>query len=390
LSLIVFYISGLYNRTIHVSRAAIPGTVIRAQIVNAVIAIAIFYFMPGFDVTPKVNLFIYLLLSTIFVILWRLNTHPLLSLRRKRPALVIGSGREAEELVREMARNPRLGLYCRERISPDDLSVKLLESLEGGHDGFQYLVADLDDSRVEAVLPELYRRFFGKVNIIDLHELYEEIFDCIPLSRMDHTWIMSTVSSLSPKTYDIVKRVIDIILGLVVGAAACVAYPFVTLAIKLEDGGPVFISQERIGRNGAPIRIYKYRSMQRNESDKWVAESTNRITKVGRFIRKSRIDELPQALAILKGDMSLIGPRADVSGLASRLGQEIPYYAVRTIIAPGLTGWAQINQEKPPQSVEETKRRLSYDLFYITHRSLGLDLRITLRTLKTLVSRVGM
>ena len=130
--------------------------------------------------------------------------------------------------------------------------------------------------------------------------------------------------------------------------------------------------------------------MQRNEPGKWLSESDNRVTRVGRFLRKTRIDELPQALAVLKGDMSLIGPRADIAGLAERLEAEIPYYSVRNIIKPGLTGWAQINQEKPPQSLEETKIRLSYDLYYIKHRSLGLDLRIILRTLKTLASRVGM
>jgi lipopolysaccharide/colanic/teichoic acid biosynthesis glycosyltransferase len=391
LSLVVFYISGLYSRSIHVARSSLPGIILSSQIANGLIAVILFYFIPSFSVTPKVNLFIYLLLSSAFIILWRLNTYPIMSLRRKNPALVIGSSAETAELVQEMSRNPRIGLYCREQIRPEDLSTKLMQAMEGDRDRFQYVVADLDDPNVEAVLPELYNRFFGKATIIDLHELYEDIFDLIPLSRMNHGWIMSQVSLSSPKAYDAVKRGIDIILAIIVGIAACVSYPFVALAIKLEDRGPVFIVQERVGKNGKPIHIYKFRSMQRNESDKWVAEgSNNHVTRVGRFIRKTRIDELPQALSVLKGDMSLIGPRSDVKGLAERLQKEIPYYTVRTIIAPGLTGWAQINQEKPPQSVEETKRRLSYDLYYITHRSLGLDLQITLRTLKTLLSRVGM
>ncbi len=395
LSLVVFYIAGLYSRVIHVARSSVPGTIIGAQVSNGLIAVILFYFIPSFSVTPKVNLFIYLFLSSVFIILWRLNTHSLMSLRRKNPALVIGASAETEELVQEMSRNSRIGLYCREKISPEELSTKLaqvMQGMENNHHDFQYIVADLDDIRVEAVLPELYRRFFGKATIIDLHELYENVFDLIPLSRMNHAWIMTQVSLSSPRAYDAMKRAVDIVLSLVVGVVACIAYPFVAVAIKLEDHGPVFISQERVGKNGKPIRIYKFRSMQRNESDKWVAEggSTNRVTKVGHFIRRTRIDELPQALAILKGHMSLIGPRADVIGLADRLQKEIPYYTVRTIIAPGLTGWAQINQQKPPQSVEETRRRLSYDLYYITHRSLGLDLQITLRTLKTLLSRVGM
>jgi lipopolysaccharide/colanic/teichoic acid biosynthesis glycosyltransferase len=122
----------------------------------------------------------------------------------------------------------------------------------------------------------------------------------------------------------------------------------------------------------------------------WLPVSENKVTRIGHFLRKSRIDELPQALSIIKGDMSLIGPRADIIDLGKRLAGEIPYYSIRTVVTPGLTGWAQINQEKPPQSVEETKTRLTYDLFYIKHRSVMLDFVITLRTLKTILSREGM
>ncbi|MES2216593.1 MAG: sugar transferase, partial [Patescibacteria group bacterium] len=165
---------------------------------------------------------------------------------------------------------------------------------------------------------------------------------------------------------------------------------FVAIAVKLEDGGSVYVSQERIGRNNKVFRMYKFRSMERSDQGVWLPESGNKVTKVGHFIRKTRIDELPQALAIIKGDMSLIGPRADIIDLGKKLEKEIPYYSIRTIGSPGLTGWAQINQEKPPQSVAETKERLSYDLFYIKHRSLTLDFIIVLRTLRTILSREGM
>jgi len=391
-SLVAFYITGLYGRAIHLTRSALPGMIIRAQVGNGVVAVILLYFIPTFIVTPRINLFIYLALSTIFIILWRLNTYSLLSLRKKSPAFVIGSSTEADELISEMDHNPRLGLYCRDRIDPTGSLDKLFQSMEQGDGEFQYVVADMDDPKTESVLPELYRRFFAKARIIDLHELYEEVFDRIPLSRMDHAWIMSAVSSTSPGIYDFLKRAFDFLLSLVVVVVAAIAYPFVALAVKIEDRGPVLISQERVGKNGERIKIYKFRSMQRNDSDKWVNESgasDNKVTRVGRFIRATRIDELPQAIAVLRGDMSLIGPRADVAGLAERLEKEIPYYQVRTMIAPGLTGWAQVSQDKPPQNVEETKLRLSYDLYYITHRSFGLDVMITLRTMRTLLSRFG-
>ncbi len=388
-SVVVFYISGLYGRMISISRSSIPGSIIKSQIANGLVAVALFYFVPSFSVTPKVNLFIYLGLSICLLIIWRIATYRLFSLRRKYPALVIGTGVEVDELVREMSSSQRIGMYCAAQVDPRDTSA-LASAIESRTSTFQYIIANVDDPHFEAVLPELYKRFFKQANIIDLHELYEEVFDRIPLSRMNYAWIMTHVSSVSPKFYDAVKRGIDIILGIIVGIAACVVYPFVAIAIKLEDKGPVFITQERIGKNNKLIKIIKFRSMTRSDNGKWLPESENKVTRVGLFIRKSRIDELPQALAILKGDISLIGPRTDIIDLGKRLEDAIPYYMVRTVIKPGLTGWAQINQEKPPQSVEETKIRLSYDLYYIKHRSLGLDVRIILRTIKTVLSRAGM
>jgi len=132
--------------------------------------------------------------------------------------------------------------------------------------------------------------------------------------------------------------------------------------------------------------------MNRTDGGRWVAEADNdnKVTRVGYFLRKSRIDELPQVWSVLKGDLSLIGPRWDIKGLKDTLEKQIPYYGIRTIVKPGLSGWAQVNQEKPPQSLEETKARLSYDLYYIKNRSLGLDIQIALKTIKTLLSLVGM
>ena len=131
--------------------------------------------------------------------------------------------------------------------------------------------------------------------------------------------------------------------------------------------------------------------MTGNKDGVWIGEEgALKVTKVGSFLRKSRIDELPQILSILKGDSSLVGPRADLKGLSERLIEEIPYYEARYIVKPGLSGWAQVTQEGlPPQSVDETKLRLSYDLYYIKHRSIWLDIIIALKTIKTLSMRVG-
>jgi lipopolysaccharide/colanic/teichoic acid biosynthesis glycosyltransferase len=389
-SLVSFYIFGLYGRMISLARSSVPGNVLRAQIANAVVAVFLFYFVPAFEVTPKVTLFIYLALSTSFLLLWRIAATPLLSLQRRSPALLIGSGVEADELLREMKLNFRLGLDCQKQIDPNSKVEEMSDAINGNATMFQYIVADMSNPNVEALLPELYRRYFPTARVIDMHDLYEDAFNRIPLSRMNYAWIMSNVSSISPKIYDVMKRLVDITLGICVGIVCCIMYPFIALAIKLEDRGPVLVRQERLGQNNEIFHMYKFRSMNTSDSGVWLPESENKVTRVGHFLRKSRIDELPQALAIIKGDMSLIGPRADIIGLGHRLEKEIPYYTIRTVITPGLTGWAQVNQEKPPQTVEETKTRLTYDLFYIKHRSLTLDLVIALRTLRTILSREGM
>jgi lipopolysaccharide/colanic/teichoic acid biosynthesis glycosyltransferase len=387
-SLVSFYIFGLYGRMISLARSSVPGNVLRAQIINAVIAVFLFYFVPAFTVTPKITLFIYLALSTSFLLLWRIGASPLLSLQRRNPALLIAGGKEAEELLREMKLNSRLALDCQKQIDPTQKIENISAELDATQ--YQYIIADMNNPQVESLLPELYRRYFPTARVIDMHDLYEDVFNRIPLSRMNYAWIMSNVSSISPKVYDLLKRVGDIALGVIVGLVACILYPFVALAIKIEDGGPVFIRQERLGRNNQIFHIWKFRTMQRSDGGVWLPVSENKVTRIGHFLRKSRIDELPQALSIIKGDMSLIGPRADIIDLGKRLAGEIPYYSIRTVVTPGLTGWAQINQEKPPQSVEETKTRLTYDLFYIKHRSVMLDFVITLRTLKTILSREGM
>lgn len=180
------------------------------------------------------------------------------------------------------------------------------------------------------------------------------------------------------------------------GAVTLIATPFVWLALRIEGPGPVFIAQDRIGEHGEPMRVYKFRSMRFNDasSKEWVGEGENRVTRVGGFMRQTSLDEFPQFINILRGELSLIGPRNDIEGLGKRLGESIPYYMVRYSVRPGITGWAQINQQYEqghisPQSIEETKMRLAYDFYYIKHRSLALDLVIALKTLKRMIFRIS-
>jgi len=181
-------------------------------------------------------------------------------------------------------------------------------------------------------------------------------------------------------------------------------YPFIFLAIKLDDGGKLFFLQDRIGKNNKPIRILKFRSMSSPQlsgrdavasataREDIYGTETKKITRVGHFLRRTRLDELPQLWNVVSGDLSLIGPRPEIPALANEYEDQISYYNIRHLIKPGLSGWAQIYHDNHPHhlsDVVETKVKLSYDLFYIKNRSFVLDLKIALKTLKKLASRAG-
>jgi exopolysaccharide biosynthesis polyprenyl glycosylphosphotransferase len=389
---IVFFIAGLYEKHTVILRNRLPSILLNAQIANSAIAVLFFYFIPYFGITPKVNLFIYLFVSFGLLLLWRVVLFPSFGFRKKQNALLIGSGEEMRELKNEVNNNPRYNIAFISSVDLDvvegmDFQEEILKRVYA--EQIALIAIDLKNEKSEPILPQLYNLIFSKVKFIDMHKIYEDIFDRIPLSLVQYNWFIENIS-ISPKiTYDFLKRVMDLSISLVLGALSLIVYPFVIVAIKLDDNGPVFIKQERVGQNNKIINIIKFRSMSVGGGEKWVSQGDDRITKVGAFLRRTRIDELPQLWNVIRGDVSLIGPRPDLYSFWQKLHKELPYYQVRNIIKPGLSGWAQIKQEKPPQSVEETRLRLAYDIYYIKNRSFILDTKIALKTVKTLLSRVG-
>ncbi len=376
-SIIVFYIAGLYGKHTTILRSRLPTTIFNAQLANSLVAIIFFYLIAFFGITPKTILFIYLVISFGLILLWRIYGYFLVGSSRVENVFIIGSGREVDELKNEINKN-------------DVYNIRFVDKIEDA----STVIVDFYDERVETMLPKLYMRIFSGVNFVDFHKIYEEIFDRVPLSLLKYNWFIENISTHPNTVYDTLKRLMDILLSLILFIVSLIFYPFVVLAIKLDDRGPVFISQERVGARGRLVKIHKFRSMSKNDSGDYKSgvARENRITRVGAFLRKSRIDELPQLWNVLVGDISLIGPRPELPALVDVYETEIPYYNVRHIIKPGLSGWAQIHQENHPhhkEAVMETKEKLTYDLYYIKERSLLLDIQIALQTIKTLLSRVG-
>lgn len=387
--ILVFFIAGLYEKHTVILKSKLPTVIFNAQLFNSFVAVFFFYFISYFGIAPKTILFIYLAISFIAILLWRMNGPELLGLRKKENAILIGSGEEMKELKEEVNNNSRYDLHFISSVDVDgvdslDFQEEILKKIYS--DDVHVVAADLRNEKVEPILPNLYNLIFSKVRFIDMYKIYEDIFDRIPLSLVKYNWFLENISVTSHLVYDTVKRITDVFIASILGLVSLIFYPFIITLLKISDRGPVFFSQNRIGKNNRVVKIYKFRSMKVDKDGK------NVITNIGAFLRKTRIDELPQLWNVLRGDISLIGPRPEIPELVKVYEKEIPYYNIRHLITPGLSGWAQLYQKTPPKfavGFNETKTKLSYDLYYIKNRGIMLDLKIALKTIKALLSRSG-
>jgi len=402
--LCIFYIAGLYDKHTLFLKGMLFSRILNTQVVNIIIAAFLFLVIP-FTIAPKTNLLIYLVISIVLITVWRLKIYTYLSPKHKHRAILIADGEEAIELVDEVNNNERYNytfirmIDNQTALHTPDFEEKLLALINREH--VRMIVANPNGEHIERILPKLFDLAFVQFEFtfLDFHKVYEDTFDRVSLSALHYNWFINYVSQSKSLVYEVVKRVFDIIGSILLGVFLALTLPFIFFAMRAEGKGPIFITQDRIGRYNKPVRVYKLRTMTNNDasSSTWLKEDAkkeNTVTRVGSFLRKTSIDEMPQLWNILKGDISLIGPRNDIEGLGQRLAKEIPYYTIRNFVKPGITGWAQTHQHYmgdniSPQSLEESKVRLAYDLYYVKNRSIMLDVEIALRTIKTLLSRFG-
>jgi len=383
----VFFVAGLYEKQTLFLKSRIPPIILRTQIANSIIAVMFFYFIPYFNITPKTNLFIDLFLSFVFVLVWRIYLVPLFGWRKRQLGFLVGSGDEMKELKREVNDNPRYNLKFISSLDLDDVEAidfkeEILDRVYS--ENISTIVIDIRNEKVRPILPHLYNLIFSKIRFIDKYRVYEDIFDRVPLSLINYNWFLENISSSSHVVYDLLKRTMDISAAIILGILSLVVYPFAMIGIAISDGAPIFIKQQRVGQGGKTFNIIKFRTMTTGPN--------NSVTRFGKILRKTRIDELPQLWNVLRGNLSLVGPRPELPRMVKLYEEKIPYYSVRHLIKPGLSGWAQIHQEKPPKfniGYDETKIKLSYDLYYIKNRSFLLDVKIALKTLKILLMRSG-
>lgn len=392
-----FFILGLYDKHTNLLKKLLVNRILTAQIINVVVAGALFFVLP-FGITPKTNLIIYLVISILLLSLWRLRAVPLLSPKQRHKAVLIADGPEAIELVDEINNNDRYNYYFIRIVdeqtlsNTEDFEAKILSLME--REKIELIVADPRGDSIKSFLPVLFDLSFLKFEFtfLDFNRLYEDTFDRVPVTMLQYEWFITNISQSKKTTYDLVKRSIDILGALVLMVPTILLFPFVAAAIKLEDKGPLLYHPTRVGQFNHPITIYKFRTKNGADAGQAALSSTLVDTKVGLWLRRLRIDELPQLVNVLRGDLSFIGPRPEMPALAEVYAREIPYYNARHLMKPGLSGWAQINNFDVPRGgvdVARTTTKLSYDLFYLERRSFLLDLQIAFKTIAAIIMRTG-
>jgi sugar transferase (PEP-CTERM system associated) len=311
--------------------------------------------------------------------------------------VLLGNGRNAKFLVDEIrlsGRSVKFEGYVGKENTEMDIpwlgDVDELWNIIRGIDPDKLVVA-FDDMRGALPLHDLLRIKLTSCEIEDAPKFYEELLGKIMIEDVRPGSLIFAKGFASMKSEDILKRLFDFFFALVGTVIASPLMIITAIAIKIDSPGPVFYKQERVGLNGREFKVFKFRSMRtdaENDGPQWASEKDPRVTRVGNIIRKTRIDELPQFLNVLIGDMSFVGPRPERRYFIDQLQQVIPFYEMRLYTKPGVTGWAQINYPYG-DSVEDAREKMKYDLYYLKYRSLWLDIAILFQTLKVALKARG-
>ena len=317
--------------------------------------------------------------------------------------LIMGTGTTGISLARDILARPELQLKVvgfldeqgenigKSLVNPCIIGATAdLEAIAQA-EKIDHVIISLKERRGRMPVRQLLHLKFAGVRVEDAHSFYERMTGRIILEHLSPSWLILSEGFRNSAISLWAKRMIDILVAFVALIVCSPLFLIVGVAIWMESGSPVFYRQQRTGLRGRTFEMLKFRSMNKNAEDggpQWAADCDIRVTRVGKLIRKFRIDELPQVINVLRGEMSIVGPRPERPEFVSKLEEEIPFYGHRHCVRPGITGWAQVKYQYGA-SVEETKTKLEYDLFYIKHISIVLDLVTLVETAKVMLSGRG-
>jgi exopolysaccharide biosynthesis polyprenyl glycosylphosphotransferase len=376
--LLVMFAHNLFDIRILRRYIFIIFSLISAITVCFISAVVYFYFQPDLILTPRRFLLLHSSFTYIFLVIWYILVKVFFARRSPEKIYIFGS--VSQDLAQEIKNHAYLGYVLAGYVSESDLKPELL--------GVQSSIILPDEIKNS---PELFRKFYelrkNQIGFYGQHDFYERLMRRIDTSLINEYWFLENVNYQAKRFYGFVKRLFDIFFGLSMLILFLATWPFLAIAIKLTSHGSLLFIQERVGQNGSIFKVYKYRTMVNGRGDTWTQNKDPRITTVGKFLRRSRLDELPQCINLLQGNMSLVGPRPEQVHIVEMLKKEIPFFDERHLVKPGLTGWAQLNIYA--SSLEETKVKLQYDLYYIKNQSIFLDLEIILKTFYHIVTGKG-
>jgi len=390
----IFYIAGLYERRTATNSYAFYSSVVTTVTTALVATVVLFYLIPAFGITPKTNLIAMGMIFFVLFLAWRHGYNILIrSPHLLHPTMFIGSNKEMHGVIEHIRAHPQLGYHAAMVMEHPHGTQELIDLIqEYDIDTLVYTEHSTENSGAESISKILYALLPLGITIVDLPTFYARVTNKIPVSIIGEAWFFENLIESEKGVFEIEKRVFDAACAFIGSIVTLPFLPLIALLIRADSAGPIFYTQLRTGKNGAPFRLLKFRTMVKNAEHggvQWTQAKDARITKIGRLLRKMRIDELPQFWNVLKGDMSFVGPRPERPEFVAKLEQEIPYYQMRHLVKPGLTGWAQIHQPLGDASVTDSIEKLQYDLYYIKNRTFVIDLDILAKTVLVILRREG-
>ncbi|HQF41830.1 MAG TPA: sugar transferase [Ignavibacteriaceae bacterium] len=410
--LIIFTFVGMYRTWFASSRFDEISTLFKASFFGVFLLFFLIFiddYMHNVATATRILIFIYWGLFLLFVgsgriIIRSVQRNLLIKGIGRRNGLIIGFNSKAKEVLDSVLTAPALGIDIKafvavnnENIGKDYKDIKVenttdqLVEIMNKYDVKEIIIAlEKED---HDVLVDVITKTEGRgVNLKIVPDLYEILSGQARTSQIYGMPLIDIMPELMPEWEKKLKRLMDIFISFLILVLSSPITLLTAVAIKIDSKGPVFFKQERLGQNGKPFNVIKFRSMiqdaEKYTGPVWSKKDDPRVTRMGKFVRKVRIDEIPQMFNVLKGEMSLVGPRPERAYFVEKLSQEIPYYRRRLKVRPGVTGWAQI-KHKYDESIEDVKIKLKYDLFYIENMSLRMDFKILLRTVYVVLFAKG-
>ena len=309
---------------------------------------------------------------------------------------VLGTGERAQRVVQGLRQRSDLGVevvgWTGNLEGVPTREEWATHMMEMSHNRVHRVIVAMPDRRGTLPVRELLELRLDGVKVEDATSWLEKMSGRIEVDNLYPSWLIFAEGFRFSTGFMLLRRTLSVLVSLTCLLLVLPVIPLVILAIRLDSKGPVLYKQQRVGRNNVPFYVYKFRTMKTDAEAEtgpvWAGQDDPRITRIGKFLRASRLDEIPQLWNVLRGDMAFVGPRPERPEFVEWLTKEIPYYPLRHVVRPGVTGWAQVRY-KYGNSVEDTKEKLQYDLFYIKNASLGLDLLIMFQTVKTIILRRG-